>query len=90
MRWWTFPTVVLGSNAILAFVFSSIITSLNDTIHIQQAGGKSLSLHEFGYHLSSATGLSPTSASLAYAILIVLINIALITPFYYKKIFLKA
>ena len=66
-----------------------LITSLGDLIHVSQTGGKQLTLHEFGYTISAASGLSPTNASLLYAIIIVLINIAIIAPFYYKKIYLK-
>ncbi|MDB5091097.1 MAG: hypothetical protein JWR09_5091 [Mucilaginibacter sp.] len=90
IRWWIFPALVLGTNAILAFVFSSVITSLSDLIHIHQDSGKSLTLHKFGNYICTLSGLSPINASLAYAIIIVLLNIALIIPFYKKKIFLKA
>jgi len=89
VRWWIWPALVLGTNAILAFIISSLITSLGDLIHVSQTGGQPLTLHEFGYKISAASGLSPTNASLLYAIVIVLINIAIITPLYYKKIYLK-
>ena len=32
-RWWTPPALVLGTNAILAFVLSNVITTLSDRIH---------------------------------------------------------
>ncbi|NYF78727.1 acyltransferase family protein [Granulicella arctica] len=84
-RWWTPPALVLGTNAILAFALSSVITTLSDRLHIS---GGSLTLHQAGQQLF-ASWLSPIHASLTYAIAIVLLNIAIIVPLYRKRIFLK-
>ena len=88
LRWkaWTPPALVFGTNTILAFVLSGVITTLLDRIHITTAGGR-LSLHEWGYTHLFATWLAPVNASLAYAIAIVLLNLALLYPLYRRRIF---
>lgn len=87
--WWTPPALVLGTNAILAFALSNIITALTDRVHVNALDGSSLTLHEWGYHTVFATWLKPVHASLAYAIAIVVLNIALVYPLYRRRIFLR-
>ncbi|WP_158748881.1 acyltransferase family protein [Acidobacterium sp. S8] len=89
-RWreWSTPFLTFGTNAILAFALSNVMTTLTDRIHIN-AGGSAITLHQWGYQYGFATGLAPVHASLAYAIFIVLINLALIYPLYRKRIFLR-
>ena len=88
-RWWTTPALIFGTNAILAFVLSTIITTLTDRIHLHTSGSL-LTLHQAGYAwLSSARWLAPRNASLAYALVIVLLNTALLYPLYRKRIFLR-
>ncbi len=88
MQWkaWTPPALIFGTNAILAFVLSGVITTLSDRIHVTTEGGR-LSLHEWGYTHLFATWLAPVNASLAYAIAIVLLNLALLYPLYRRRIF---
>jgi predicted acyltransferase len=90
MRWrrWAAPALVFGTNAILAFTLSTILTTLTDYIHIT-AGGSSLSLHQWTYLHVFASWLSPVHASLTYAIAIVLMNLALIYPLYRRRIYLR-
>jgi predicted acyltransferase len=86
-RRWSTPLLVLGTNAILAFALSNIITTLTDRIHITTAG-TSLTIHQWLNQILAAS-LSPTHASLVYAVAIVLFNLALIYPLYRKRIFLR-
>jgi predicted acyltransferase len=81
---------IFGTNAILAFVLSSVITASLDAIHIgSQAGGTVLSLHQAGYQYLFAPWLLPRFASLAYALAIVALNAAFLYPLYRKRIFLR-
>jgi predicted acyltransferase len=89
-RWWAAPALVFGTNAILAFILSNVVTTLADRIHWKLSSGDTLTLHEWGYRYGFATWLQPIHASLAYAITIVLLNLALVYPFYRKRIFLRA
>jgi predicted acyltransferase len=90
-RWrrWTSPALIFGTNAILAFALSTILTTLTDRIRIAAGSGASLTLHEWTYLHAFATWLSRVNASLAYAITIVAINLALIYPLYRRRIFLR-
>jgi predicted acyltransferase len=53
-RWWTPPLLVFGSNAMLAFVLSNVITTLNDRIHVPTAEGR-LTLHNAAYGYGFST-----------------------------------
>ncbi len=88
-RWWASPALVFGTNAILAFALSNVITTLTDRIRWSLPAGSAITLHEWGYRYGFATWLRPVHASLAYAVLIVLLNLALIYPLYRKRIFLR-
>jgi len=85
-RWWTVPALVFGTNAILAFALSNVITTLTDRIHVNANG---MTLHQWGYREVFAAWLQPVHASLAYAICIVLVNMALLWPLYRRRIFLR-
>jgi predicted acyltransferase len=88
-RWWAFPALVFGTNAIFAFVLSSVITVLADTIHLTVKGGSTITVHKMVYSYGFATWLQPVRASLAYAIAVVLLNLALVYPLYRRRIFLR-
>ncbi len=87
-RWWASPALVFGTNAIFAFVLSTVITTLANRIHVQ-AGGGSINLHAWGYRYGFASWMQPVHASLAYAIAIVCLNLALVGLLYRKRIFLR-
>ena len=78
------PAKVLGTNAILAFTLSTIITSLLDRIYLH-----GLTLHEWLYQNLFASWLPPYPSSLAYAIVIVLLNILLLYPLYQRRLFVR-
>jgi predicted acyltransferase len=88
-RWWTGTALVLGTNSILAFVLSSVITTFLDRIHIPDANGAPVTLHQWLYQHWFALWMAPVNASLAYAIMIVLLNIAILWPLYHRRIFLR-
>jgi predicted acyltransferase len=88
-RWWTPPALVLGTNAILAFVFSTAMTTFSDRIHIPDANGAPLTLHKWLYQHWFASWMVPVHASLGYAIMIVLLNVAILWPLYHRRIFLR-
>jgi predicted acyltransferase len=88
-RWWTPPALVLGTNAILAFALSNVLAALTDRIHVNLHDGSALTLHQSIYGHCFATWLQPVHASLAYAIAIVLLNLAIVYPLYRRRIFLR-
>jgi predicted acyltransferase len=90
-RWrrWAAPAVIFGTNAIFAFALSGVITELSDRIHLRDGSGAALSLHKWGYQYGFASWLQPVHASLAYAIAIVLLNMAIVGLLYRRRIFLR-
>jgi predicted acyltransferase len=78
------PAKVLGTNAILAFTLSTIITTLLDRIRLH-----GLTMHEWMYQNLFASWLSPYPSSLAYAIVIALLNVLLLYPLYQKGLFVR-
>jgi len=88
-RWtrWSKPLLIFGTNAILAFALSNIITTLTDRIHITTAGA-TLTIHQWLNQILAAS-LAPIHASLVYAVAVVLFNLALIYPLYRRRIFLR-
>ncbi len=86
-RGWTLARI-FGTNAILAFALSQIITMLGTRIHVV-FHGKSTGLHTAIYQQVFAMAGAPRLGSLLYAIAVVLLNAALIYPLYRRKIFLR-
>jgi len=89
---WMEPAItfasIFGTNAILAFVLSSIITASLDAIHLHTFGA-AISLHHAAHQYLFAPWLPPRLGSLAYAVAIVALNAALLYPLYRKRIFLR-
>jgi predicted acyltransferase len=89
---WMKPAIsfasIFGTNAIFAFVLSSIITGSLDAIHLH-IGGTALSLHHAAHQYLFASWLPPRIGSLGYALAIVALNAALLYPLYRKRIFLR-
>jgi predicted acyltransferase len=83
------PLLVFGTNAIFAFVVSSIITTLLDRWHLALGDGTLVKAHQWLYDEGFATWMQPIHASLAYALVIVLVNLAIVYPLYRKRIFLR-
>jgi predicted acyltransferase len=79
---------IFGTNAIAAFVLSSIITAGLDAIYLPSQG-VAVSLHQAGYQYLFASWLPSRIGSLAYALAIVALNAALLYPLYRKRIFLR-
>ncbi len=87
-QWIATPALVFGSNAILAFSLANILSPLLGLIHMHLAGGAAVGVpglffewfHQF---------LNPWNASLAYAVFFVLVNLAILWPFYQRRIFLR-
>ncbi len=86
-RGWTLA-LVFGTNAIFAFFLSQIITNLLLLIHVSTGRGK-LPLYEAFNAWIFAPWLPPRTASLAYAVSIVLCNAALVYPLYRRRLLLR-
>jgi predicted acyltransferase len=89
---WTRPAIellrIFGTNAIAAFVISSVVTATLDATHLKIAG-VTVSLHHAAHQYLFAPWLPPRIGSLAYALAIVGLNAALLYPLYRKRIYLR-
>ncbi len=80
----TMLPLVLGTNAIAAFAISGLLTSTLDTLRVN---GRNW--HAWGYRFLFLPWLPPVWGSLLYAVMIVLVNCALVGLLYRRRIFLK-
>ncbi len=78
------PLLVFGSNAIVAYVLSSL---LGDVFSVIKVGG--MSLKAWLYQQAFSSWLSPMNASLAMAICMVIACFALTAILYAKRIFVR-
>ena len=86
-RGWTLA-LVFGTNAIFAFFLSQLITTLLLLTRVTTATGRH-GLYEALNAWIFAPWLPSRTASLAYAVCIVLLNAALVYPLYRRRIFLR-
>lgn len=89
IRWWTRPFIIFGTNPILAFVGSGVLARIIYSLIKVPYQGETVSLEEAIYKSVFASWLDPRNASLAFAVMIVLFWLAILTVLYRKKIFLK-
>ena len=85
---WSYPLLVLGTNAITVFAGSTLMVKLLLLIKISDAG-KAVSpiTYLYDHVLSPAAG--PFLGSLIYPLLLILLWVLLMLPLYKKKIFIR-
>ncbi len=89
IRWWTKPFVIFGTNPILAFVGSGVLARIIYSLIKVPYNGETVSLEAAIYRGMFASWLAPKDASVAFALLIVLFWLAILTVLYRREIFLK-
>lgn len=87
-RKWTRPLVAFGVNAISVFVLAGIVARLLINTQVG-AGDEAIPLKRWLYDGFFAPWASPVNASLAFAIVFVLIMWALVELLYQRRIFIK-
>ena len=89
-RGWARPFLVFGTNSITAYWLSSLLAILLDWIVIAgPAGGEALVLKAYLYETFLASWLWPANASLAYAVMYVLLWLGLLSILYRRRIVIK-
>jgi predicted acyltransferase len=88
-RSWTKPFVIYGVNPIIAFVGSAVMARCIYSIFKVDLDGRRVSLQEGIHQTLFASWLSPTNASLAFAVSFVLVWLAILTLLYRRGIILK-
>jgi len=89
VKWWTKPLVVFGVNPIVAFVGSGVMARLIYTLWHVNYNGASVSIQNAIYQILFASWLPPRVASLAFAIMFVLLWYGILLVLYRRKIILK-
>jgi predicted acyltransferase len=87
-RWATVPAVIFGSNAILAFVLANMFNPLQELLPFRTAAGQIQTTRTLVSD-SLSRFIGPWNASLAYALLFLAVNLAILWFFYRKRIFLR-
>jgi predicted acyltransferase len=88
IKWWIKPFQVYGMNAITVFFLSGIVAKLMYLIKFNYEGNE-ITLKTFLYSNLFESWLSPINASLAWAIVYIVIWLGLMWILYSKKIFIK-
>lgn len=89
VTWWIKPFHVYGMNAITVFFLSGIVGRLLYLIKWEIADGKMITLKNYLFETFFLSWLDPINASLAFAILYIVIWLGLMWILYTKKIFIK-
>jgi len=85
---WATPFLVLGTNAITVYIGSALMVKLMLLIGIP-ADGKTISVPGYLYHQFLSPLAGPYLGSLIYPLLLLLVWIGIMIPFYKKRIFIK-
>ena len=87
-RWAVTPALVFGSNAILGFSLANAMSPLLGKLRLPTPDGSfgAPSVYIFQHLLP---WMSPWNASLAYALIFVVMNAAILWPLYRRRIFLR-
>ncbi len=85
---WAAPFLVFGTNAIVAFAGSTLMVKVLALIKVS-AGGRSLGLQPFVYQELVSPWAGKEFGSLLVAVGYVLLWMALMTPLYRKRVFIK-
>ena len=88
-RAWAKPFVVFGVNAIVLFVGTGIMARLMGLIRLPTSDGKGISLQGWIYQHLFLSWAQPINASLAFAIVFILLWLGLMWILYWRKIFIK-
>jgi predicted acyltransferase len=88
LKKWAFPFLVLGTNAIFAYVTSILMAKILVLIEVPTAAGRiALQSYIFEHFFSPLAG--DLNGSLIFAVLFVIIWVVMFIPFYRKRIFIK-
>ena len=85
---WAAPFLVLGTNAITAYVGSSLMVKLINLIKVS-ANGELLPLKTYIYTRLLVPWAGQLNGSLAYPLFLIILWIGIMVPLYRKKIFIK-
>ncbi|MCB1024906.1 MAG: DUF5009 domain-containing protein, partial [Acidobacteria bacterium] len=86
---WSKPFVVFGTNALVLFVGSGLVAKLMGIIKFENAAGKKVAIKTIIYKNLFVPLFDPYNASLAFALVFILISLFLIWLLYRRRIFIR-
>jgi predicted acyltransferase len=86
---WAKPFVIYGTNPILAYGLSSLMTKLLALIHVHGASGTPVTLQLYIYHRVFAPLAAAPTASLLYAVTFTLLWLGVMAVLYRRGVFVK-
>lgn len=89
VRRWAKPFLIFGTNALAIYFFSELFSRIISLVMFTRAGGSRVDLQTFLYENLFASWASPRSASLLFAICIVLLWFGVAAILYRNRIFIK-
>lgn len=89
VTWWIKPFQVYGMNAITVFFLSGIVGRIMYMVKWTEADGNAVTLQQYLFKFFFLSWLEPINASLAWAIMYILVWLGLMWILYAKKIFIK-
>jgi len=89
VTWWIKPFQVYGMNAITVFFLSGIVGRIMYMVKWQNADGTMVTIKDYLFQTFFLSWLQPINASLAWAIVYILVWLGLMWILYAKKIFIK-
>ena len=88
-RAWTWPFLVFGMNAILAYALAAIVSEVSTDFEFSDSAGRDTTLHGWLYQRYFVPHFSPANASLAFAIFFVVVIFVMLWPLHRAKLFLR-
>jgi predicted acyltransferase len=88
VRKWAFPFLVLGTNALFAYVTSIFFAKLLVFIKVSTTSGR-IALQSYIYEQFFSSIAGDLNGSLIFALSFLLVWVFLLIPFYRKRIFIK-
>jgi len=83
------PFIVYGANAITVYVLAGIVARLTTFLHFTDSNGTVTTIKQWIYQSFFLSWLSPVNASLAHAVLFILVMYLAVWILYKRKIFIK-
>ena len=87
-RAWTFPWIVFGSNAIVAYIFSELLAATLFTLHVERAG-QTANLQSLIYDKLFSSIVNPSFGSLLYSLAYAAVCFVPVAILYRKRMFIK-
>jgi predicted acyltransferase len=88
-RKWAAPFLVFGMNAILAYALAALVAEVSIDFEFRGSGGRAQTLHGWLYNNFFIPYANPKNASLGFAVFFVALILALLWPFYRKRIYVR-